>query len=203
MYMFKFEANESVIIEQKQALEAALSSDPKTQKILRRIIRAEIFAARDEVVSNIKFKNGDPRGTARAVRTTVYKKILGANINIFNSRKAHGSNDYEPQRYPSARGGNRRKRSERTATMMSYSPLDRGMILRWQDSGTREREIAFTTNDRRKADKWNKHPNSGYRGSISAGDFFRSYGERAIGRMSDRISYIIENELANIMNIKN
>ena len=96
--MFEFEVNDAVILEQQRALEAALSTSPKAQTVLRKIIRKYVMEARAKVVSDIHFKNGDPRGAARAVRTAVYKKVLGANINIFNSSKAHGSNSYEPPR---------------------------------------------------------------------------------------------------------
>lgn len=33
--MFEFEANEAVIVEQQKALEAALTSNPRTEKVLR------------------------------------------------------------------------------------------------------------------------------------------------------------------------
>ena len=161
--MFQFEANEAIIVEQNKVLEQALSTNPKTQNVLRKLIRKVIMQERASVVASIKFENGDPRGSARAVRTAVYKKILGANINIYNSRKAHGSTSYEPPRNPSHRGGNRRTRSGRTQQIMSYGPLDRGFILRFQNDGTGDRSVNFTSNDKRKVDKWNKHPNTGNR----------------------------------------
>lgn len=200
--MFEFEANESVVVESQKVLEAALSTNPKTQAVLRKMIRAYVKQARLEVVDNIQFKNGDPRGTRQAVRTTVYKKVLGANINIFNSRKAHGSNSYETPRKlrTGQRGGNRVNRSPKTQRMMSYAPLDRGMILRWQNSGTSDRSIDFTSVTGRRADKWNKHPNTGNRGSIAAHNFFRSLGDRAMGVMRDNLSAAIEEELTKLLN---
>lgn len=198
--MFQFEANESVILEQQKALEAALSTNPKTEKVLRGIIRKYIKEARQDVVKNIKFKNGDPRGTAQAVRSTVYKKVFGANLNIYNSRKAHGQNNYEPTRHPSKRGGNRRTRSPRTSQIMSYAPLDRGFIMRFVNSGTEPRSIKFTRNGNRKEDKWNHNPNTGNRGAISARNFFRPAGDRALGQMRDTITTVIEQELTAMLN---
>lgn len=182
--MFEFEVNDTVILEQQQALEAALSTSPKAQTVLRKIIRKYVMEARAQVVSGIKFKNGDPRGAARAVRTAVYKKVLGANINIFNSRKAHGSNNYEPKRKlrPGQRGGNRLQRSAKTDRMMHYAPLDRGMILRWQNSGTDNRTTRY-----------------GNRGSIAARDFFRPLGDRAMGLMRDNLATAIEEEMQAIL----
>lgn len=172
-------------------LEAALSTNPKTQAILRKMIRQYVIQARQQVVNSIHFQNGDPRGTRQAVRTAVYKRVLGANINIFNSRRAHGSNNYEPQRKlrPKQRGGNRVKRGDRTNQVMHYSPLDRGWILRLTNSGTGER-IAGSRGGAL----------GGNRGSIAARNFFQPLGDRAMGVMRDNLERAIEAELTKILN---
>lgn len=188
--MFQFEVNDAVIVEQQRALEAALSTNPKAQTVLRKIIRKYVLAARATVMQNIKFNNGDPRGAAQAVRTAVYKKVLGANINIFNSLKAHGQNSYEPPRKlrPGQRGGNRVKRGQLTDRMMHYGPQDRGMILRWVNSGTSDR-TAGTRGGKL----------SGNRGSIAARNFFRPLGDRALGQMRDNLAVTIEEEMAKLL----
>jgi hypothetical protein len=200
--MIELELNDTVVVEQQRALEAALSTNPKTQKALQRLIRGVIKEARAQVVGNIKFKHGDPRGAAQSVRTAVYKRILGANINIYSSRKAHGATSYEPPRNPSHRGGNRRIRSSRTQQIMSYGPLDRGFILRFQNDGTDERFVNFTANDKRKVDKWNHHPNTGTRGAIAPRHFFRGTGERALAQAADNLANLIDTELAAMLNNK-
>lgn len=198
--MFEFEVNDSIILEQQRALEAALSTSPKAQSVLRKIIRKYVMEARAKVVSGIKFKDGDPRGAARAVRTAVYKKVLGANINIFNSRKAHGSNNYEqPRKGVPNRGGNRRVRGAMTSRIMSYDALDRGFILRFLNEGVNDRKINFKSNENRKVDKWNKHPNTGNRGSIAPRNFFRPLGDRAMGQMRDNLAAAIEAEMQAIL----
>ena len=201
--MIGFEFNDTVILEQQKVLEAALSTNPKTQKALQKLIRKVVMEARSKVVSAAEnaMKN-DPRHAARAVRTAVYKKILGANINIYNSRKAHGRNNYEPPRKGvSGRGGNRRTRSPRTSQIMGYAPLDRNFILRWINDGTPgARNIEFTYNDRRKVDKWNKHPNTGNRGNIAARNFFRGAGERALVQAADELANLIDTELEAMLN---
>ena len=204
--MFGVEINDTIVLEQKQVLEQALSTNPKTQAALRKLIQKVIKEARATVVkaADDTIKN-DPRGAARAVRTSVYKKILGANINIYNSRKAHGSTSYEPPRHPSHRGGNRRTRSGRTAQIMGYDALDRGFILRWINDGmtkTSPRTINFEHNGNRKVDKWNKHPNTGNRGAITARNFFRGAGERALVQATDALANLIDEELMNILNKK-
>ena len=188
--MFQFEVNDAVIVEQQKALEAALSTNPKAEQALRKIIRKYVLQARQQVMQSIRFKNGDPRGAARAVRTAVYKKVLGANINIFNSRKAHGQNSYEPPRTlrPGQRGGNRVKRGPLTNRMMHYAPHDRGMILRWVNSGT---------DDRTAGTRGGKL--SGNRGSIAPRNFFRPLGDRALGTMRDNLATAIEEEMVKLL----
>jgi hypothetical protein len=200
--MIELELNDSVILEQQRTLEAALSTNPKTQKALQRLIRGVIKEARAQVVGSIKFKGGDPRGAAQSVRTAVYKKILGANINIYSSRKAHGTTSYEPPRHPSHRGGNRRTRSPRTQQIMSYGPLDRGFILRFLNGGTDNRSVEFAANDKRKVDKWNKHPNTGSRGAIAPRNFFRGAADRALAQAADNLATLIDTELGAMLNKK-
>ena len=202
--MVSLEVNDAVVLEQKQILEHALSTNPKTQAALRKLIRKVIKEARKETIGNIHFDNGDPRGARQSVRTAVYKKILGANINIYNSKKAHGVSNYTPPRKGSTgRGGNRRPRISRD--LGKYGPLDRGFILRWVNDGmtkTVPRLINFTEREGRRVDKWNKHPNTGNRGSITARNFFRGAAEPTLVRAADNLANLIDTELENILNKK-
>lgn len=207
--MFEFEVNDQVILEQQKVLESALSSSPETQKVLRKIIRRYILEARAEIVRNIPFEQGDPRGAARAVRTAVYKKVFGANVNILTGRKRHGESTYRPPRTlrPGQRGGNRRKRT--TLDRGKYDALDRGFILRWLNSGVGERAISFKTDEAREhvhrgsrggnLQKYGKTINTGYRGNIAPRNFFRPLGDRALGIMRDNLATAIEEEVAKIM----
>ncbi|MEE1215468.1 MAG: hypothetical protein U0L04_10880 [Bacteroidaceae bacterium] len=186
--MITLEVNDAAVVQQKALLEQLLTTNPNTEKALQKLIRKAIKEARAETASKIKFKNGDPHHAAQSIRTTVYKKILGANINIYNSRRAHGSIDYTPprkQRPPHARGGNRRKRSAETQRILSYGPLDRGFILRFVNSGTGDRNTRY-----------------GARGSIAARNFLRSAGEPALVKAVDTLSNLIDSELQNILNKK-
>lgn len=186
--MVSLDINNAVVLEQKQALEQALSTNPKTQKALQQLIQKVILEARAKVVAAAGSSMAhDPRETRKAVRSTVYKRILGANINILNSRKAHGSNSYEPKRklQEGQRGGNRLPRSVKTQRMMSYSGFDRGMVLRWQNSGTSVRESRF-----------------GNRGSVPAHNFFSGAANRALSAAVSTLSQLIDTELENILNKK-
>lgn len=184
--MLSVEMNDDVIIKQRRTLEAALSTDKNTERILRNAIRKVIIEARKEIVDSLKNSIAyDPRGTARSVRTSVYKKLLGANVNILSSRKVHTATLYEPPKKlkPGQWGGNRRKRSERTRRVMSYGPLDRGFILRYLNNGTGIRTTVY-----------------GNRGSIKARNFFKGASKAAIMQAADNLSEIIDNELENILN---
>lgn len=206
--MFEFEANEAVIVEQRNALERAMSTNPKTQKALQKLIRQIIMEARAKVMRS--FPLNDPRESKKSIRTTVYKKVLGANINIYNSRKAHGRTDYEPPRKLRAgqRGGNRRPRSVRTDTVMHYGPYDRGWILRFHNDGTAQRNIQKLTEIKR-ADgtskfRWTSdNGRYGNRGSLRARHWFRGAGEEALVAAADKLANLIDDELENILNKKN
>lgn len=178
--MFSIDINEAIIVKERRALEAALSTNPKTAAALRKVIRRAIMEARRDVSGSIRSAlSRDPRGSAQAVRTVVYKKVLGANINILNSRRSHGTNNYQPVR---RLGGNRRPRSQRTEQIDSYAPLDRGFILRFVNSGTAQRDTRY-----------------GNRGSIRGRHFFRAAGEKALAHAAVQLSAMIDSELQSMM----
>lgn len=207
--MIGLEVNDAVILEQQKVLEAALSTNPKTQKALQKLIRKALMEARASLSDYIKTKldNDDPRGAARAVRTSVYRKILGGNINILNSKKAHGTNNYEPPRTlrPGQRGGNRRPRSQRTNTVMHYAGEDRQFILRFVDSGTKqraiERQMEFKLASGGSKFKWVQDASKyGNRGSIAARNFFKTSAEPRLRRATEYLADLINEELETMMN---
>lgn len=209
--MIGLEVNDAVILEQQKVLEAALSTNPKTQKALQKLIRKALMQARSELSDYIKKKlaNDDPRGAARAVRTSVYKKILGGNINILNSKKAHGTNSYEPPRTlrPGQRGGNRRPRSQRTNTVMHYAGEDRQFILRFVDSGTKQRAIERLTEVKRASGGskfvWRQDASKyGNRGSIAARNFFKTGADLRLRRATEYLADLINEELEAMLNKK-
>ena len=193
--MIGLEFNDTVILEQQKVLEAALSTNPKTQKVLQTLIRKALMDVRPQLVAAARGATGsDPRGAAQGIRTSVYKKILGGNVNILNMRKKTGTPTiYEPPRklQPHQRGGNRVLRGERTNTVMHYGPHDRQWILRFINSGTSER-MAGTRGGRL----------SGNRGSIAARNFFSSAGERALAQAADNLAMLIDTELEAMLNKK-
>lgn len=184
--MIALEVNDAVLVQQRQILEQALSSNPKTQQVLIKLIRQVIKEARNEVMQNTHFSNGDPRGAVHSIRRVVYKNILGGNINIYNmKRKAGAPTTYEPPRKlrPGQRGGNRRPRSERTKKMMSYGSHDLAMVLRWLNNGTAQRTTIY-----------------GNRGSIAPRNWFPPRAQQALTKAADSLSKLIDTELEKILN---
>jgi hypothetical protein len=153
--------------------------------------------AREQVVAATKGAlDSDPRGAAQSIRRVVYKKLLGANLNILNMRRRAGQPaSYEPPRKldlnPHQRGGNRVPRGSRTNTVLHYGPHDRGWILRIVNSGTDNR-VAGTRGGTL----------GGNRGSIAARNFFRTKGQPAMERAVDNLATLIDTELMNILNKK-
>ena len=98
--MFGIDINDSVVMQQSRVLEQALSTNPKTQKALQKLIQRALKDIRPEMVAAARnAMDSDPRGAANGIRLTVYRKILGGNINILNMRSKAGSlSNYEPPR---------------------------------------------------------------------------------------------------------
>ena len=168
--------------ELSKKLDRLQAHDSQMEQRITKIIREAIKAARSMVTQDAKGAVGnDPRHAYKAVRSMVYKRILGGNISILQKRKAgSGKSGYEPPRTlrPGQRGGNRVPRSARTQQVMDYEGSDRGFILRFLNSGTGQR-TAGTRNGRL----------HGNRGSIAARNWFPSSGQRA---MNAAAQYIID-----------
>ena len=185
-------------------LQKLKTDNPDFEKRLRGVIRKILGHARanlrKDAASGLQMKN-DPRHAYKAVRYAVYKRLFGGQVNILQSRKAGAETGYRPVRTltPGQRGGNRRQRTSRN--LDKYEGVDRGFILRWLNDGmtkTNPRVIQFTENDRRKVDKWNKHPNTGNRGAIKARNWFKGASLKELqavaGEMQELIDKVIKEE---------
>jgi hypothetical protein len=198
----------TIIIEGLSEFDAKLAKlktdNPGFERRLRAVIRKVLGQTR----ANLRKAAGsglrmdsDPRHAYKAVRYAVYKRLLGGQVNILNSRKAGGETGYSPARTltPGQRGGNRRVRTSRN--LDKYEGVDRGFILRWLNNGmtkTNPRVIKFTRNGNRKEDKWNHHPNTGNRGAIAARNWFQGASlnelQSVAGEMQALIDKIINEE---------
>lgn len=184
------------IDELEKKLTRLRTDDPTFEKRLRGAIREILMEARKELSKNAKTglqMESDPRHAYRAVRSSVYKRLFGGQVNILNSRRAGKGSLYEPERKGlPKRGGNRRPRSKRTEQLMSYQGKDRGFILRFLNQGTTTRNISFTPNDKRKVDKWNKNPNTGNRKSIASRNWFRGASLQEMQRAAEKLQRLVD-----------
>ena len=190
----------------EKKLQQLRTDNPGFEKRLREVIRKILGHARANLRKDAASGLGmdsDPRNAYKAVRFAVYKRLFGGQVNILQSRRAGAMHLYEPPRTldPGKRGGNRRQRSQRTTNLMRYNGVDRGFILRWLNGGmtkTNPRAIHFTENPNRKVDKWNKHPNTGFRGAIAPRGWFRNASlqelQDAAGKMQQLIDKVIKDE---------
>lgn len=196
--------NNEVFENQMQVLQAAAMVDGELGKKLRDAIYTELKAVRERIVSDINFKNGDPRGSAHSVKRYVARKYLGGVVSILDGKGVGGTNGYVAPRkvYPGMkgkRGGNRRLRSQRTQDILDYGPSDRGFILRFVNSGTHPR-YANGRNG-----KWSKSGENRtffklqeegdyYRGSIAPRNFFGTHGNIEMQKAVSNLSKIIDEE---------
>jgi hypothetical protein len=154
-------ANNSIIVtglEQYQQTLAKMQTDnPRIKKELQAIIRRAIVKARKNVEKDAQgILENDPRHAYKAVRNSVYKQILGGQINILSSSKRGEPTSYKKPitLQQGQRGGNRRKRSYRTMQVESYEGKDRGFILRFLNAGTTDRLTRYGNRGHLTARRW-------------------------------------------------
>lgn len=183
------------LVKQRQELESLLMTNPNMEKKVQKIVRTVLSRVRKDVSQAARGAMGaDPRQAYKAVKTAVYRQILGGNVSILNKKRGSTQfSAYEPPRKPSRRGGNRRTRSPRTDDLIHYAGPDRAFILRFLNQGTNPRVIKdFKYDESRKVDKWNKHPNTGFRGAIRPRNFFRLTSHSAMRKASQELQQLID-----------
>lgn len=197
--MVQVEVNQTIAQNQQKALAALFIDNPDTRKRIKKIIREELKDATGRVREDATYEmKDDPRKAYKAVKYTVYRKILGGNVSILSPRKAGARYELIKPRTlnPNKPGGNRRTVSGRTYQIETYYGRDRAFILRFLNSGTSNRNIKFTENSKRKVDKWNKHPNTGNRGNIAPRNWFANVAPKEMELACENIAGVIEEELA-------
>lgn len=139
------ELNEQLIDQQNRAFGRLMATDKETRKRIQKIIREELKDAAKRLREDAKYEmKEDPRKAFRAVKSSVYRRILGGNVSILNPKRAGARYQLIRNRKldmnPYQRGGNRRPRSARTEQVDSYFGKDRAFILRFVSSGTAARK---------------------------------------------------------------
>lgn len=186
--------------QRKEQFEHMLSTDPEMRKRFSACVRKILNTVRQSLSKNaddgLNMKS-DPRHAYKAVRSAVYKRILGGQVNILQSRRAGNKSSYEPPRTldPKKRGGNRTKRSNRTQKMMEYEGKDRGFILRFLNSGTGDRAVHSMgdRNLRSGSISVRKTKSIGAnRGSISARNWFGPRSHHELENASEQLQTLID-----------
>jgi hypothetical protein len=197
------------LVQQKQELEALMMSNPAMEKQVQKLIRKVLMAARREVAKAASGSmKADPRKAYKAVKTAVYRRILGGSVSILNKRGTKFDH-YEPPRTlrPGQRGGNRRPRSQRSDNLLHYAGDSRAFVLRFLNAGTNARYIQFTGDSNRSrvnrgsqgGTKYGKTINTGRRGNIAPRNFFSSSSHRAMQKAADQLSILIDQMIQKVI----
>ena len=193
-------------VEQRKELDKLLMSNPAMEKKVQGLIRKVLGAVRKNLGQAASEKmDSDPRHAYKAIRSVVYKRLLGGNVNILNKKRASNvGGGYTPTRTlrSGQRGGNRKARSERTMKLESYEGSDRGFILRFLNAGTEERYIRFLPDSRREhvqrgsqggnMKKYGKTINTGHRGHIAKRNWFGNRSQREMETAAQNLSQFID-----------
>ena len=178
------ELNEQLVEQQNRAFGRLMATDKETRKRIQKIIREELKDAAKRLREDAKYEmKEDPRKAFRAVKSSVYRRILGGNVSILNPKRAGARYQLIRERKldmnPYQRGGNRRPRSARTEQVDSYFGKDRAFILRFVSSGTAARKTRY-----------------GNRGSIVARNWFQNMAPHEMDLAAGNLAAVIEEELA-------
>lgn len=177
---------EVVTAKQMEEFERMLLTHPEMKKKVKKVLSSVLSKGRARLSKEAKAViDEDPRQAYRAVKRTVYKRILGGSISILAKRRAGNTRvRVEKTRtlVPGQRGGNRRKRSERTEAIDSYFASDRGFILRFLNAGTGERLTKY-----------------GRRGSIAPRNWFGTASQRAMEEVAQRFCDLMDKEIEAVL----
>ena len=178
------ELNEHLVEQQNRAFGRLMATDKETRKRIQKIIREELKDAAKRLREDAKYEmKEDPRKAFRAVKSSIYRRILGGNVSILNPKRAGARYQLIRERKldmnPYQRGGNRRPRSARTEQVDSYFGKDRAWILRIISSGTVTRSTRY-----------------GNRGSIVARNWFQNMAPHEMELAAGNLAEVIEEELA-------
>ena len=173
------------LVKQKEELERLMMSNPAMEKRVQGLIRQVLLTARRQVSNSINGDiKSDPRQAYKAVKSAVYRRILGGNISILSKRKAGQRGPVPPVVHKletqvnskgNHRGGNRMPRSRRTEDLLTYQGADRGFILRFLNAGTGDRTSRI-----------------GFRGSIAPRNFFADSSQQAMEKAAEQLDNLIE-----------
>ena len=160
---------------------------------MRTAVSYVLEQARKDVANEISGKlKSDTRQAARAVRRSLYKQILGGQVNILRKKRA-GSPGSVP---PTTRG-----RLADTTRYLSYQGSDRSFVLRFLNAGTEERITRHMNGHRilrteRKGKRQYITSNIGSRGAIAGRNFFGPASTSAMNEAAQLLTKEFEKIIA-------
>ena len=176
------EIDEASFRQVNEALARLMITHPDTRKRIKKMLQAEARKVRNNISKDVHNNMpNDPRRAYAAVKRSLYKRVLGFNVSILNPRRGSvkAMSIWRPPRKldenQNQRGGNRRKRSDRTNQVDGYMNSFRAFVLRFNNSGTADRETRF-----------------GNRGSIRTRRVFETSASFQMEGAMNEISQIIE-----------
>jgi hypothetical protein len=185
------------------------TKNPEMRKRINEVIRQTLAQVRKSLQGDARSglqMQSDPRNAYKAVRMAVYRRLFGGQVNILQSRKAHGGRLYEPPRRgtsdPKGRGGNRALRSGRTEQLMSYQGADRGFILRFLNQGTTDRVIHQMGGHNLRTGSTSVIKTKsigGNRGSITARNWFGPRSQAEMERAAQNLDKMIDDIITGVM----
>lgn len=176
-------------VEARKELEQLMFKNPEMEKKVQGLIRKVLMEARRKIGAEARSKmKSDPRDAYKAVKSTVYRQILGGSVSILQKKKA-GARGAAP-------GGNR-GRLRRTEDIMSYQGADRGFILRFINQGTDARKTSYMNGhpiQRVKKVPWHTYKSGvvGGRGAIRPRNFFASSSKQAMDAAAEHLTQLID-----------
>ena len=173
-------------------------SNPRFFKQSQALMREALKVARKEVVSAAKSAiDNDTRRAYHAVRSSVWRKALGGNVNILARRRANNSQYV---------GGNIGKRgaTDRTRKLASYYGSDRGFVLRFINAGTSSRTVtgmngtSISGNPRKGRGKRTYKGDIGNRDKIDAMNWFKPSADAGMQRAAEVFAALMERAIAEV-----
>lgn len=184
--------------DQVKKLKAMMTDDPTFRHRVNAVIKQVLKEARNIISKDaMEMLPNDPRRAYKAVRSAVYKRILGGQVNILSRRTAGAPTSYQkPRKGLPRRGGNRWGRSQRTIALEGYEGKDRGFVLRFWNAGTENRSIRSYTGKDGHVHSLRSAEKDGNRGRIAPRNWFGSSSHQALEKVSDQLQELIDKIIA-------
>lgn len=169
-------------------LEGLQMSNVIKRKDLRKVVRREVMGARKKVVQAAAgAMKSDPRGARNAVLGTVYKRVIGGSVSLFDKRTVKKMRLVKKKRGGASGIIRNRYKSDRSKQIEAYEGVNRGFILRFVNKGT----VTRTANGK---------GGRGNRGAIKGKQFFEGTAKMAMQMAAENVKKEVDRMITEIAN---